>query len=118
MKLCNDWGGFQGSADSKLVDSRYPELIFISFHELGCIESALCALIRYQGPRNLGGVPLLDDEMGYFRASVVLWWFPRQSAFALRDVAENDGSNGLSGRVFPCRETSLMIAVIIYSLLV
>lgn len=53
LKLCNDGAGFQRSANSKFVDCRHSELIFISFDEFGCSECALLTLIRHQGPGNL-----------------------------------------------------------------
>ena len=112
LQLSDDRGGVQRSSHSKLVDSRNPELVLVSFYQLCGIKGAFLALISNHCPRYLGCLTLLDKVVRNLGAAIVLWRAPGQSALALGDTAEGDGSHRLPRCVYTKKQANLILHIV------
>lgn len=92
LHLCNEGIRVQWFANTKLVDSRDSELVFIPFDEVGGIVRTGLAFGGDQGPGDPGCLPLLHHIVGYGGTAIVLWRVPPNGALISCDTRETDGT--------------------------
>lgn len=89
---CNDRIRVQRFTNSKLVDGRDSELVFIAFDKVVGIERASLTLGCDHSPGDPGCLPLLYHIMSDGSTSVILWWIPPYCALFSRNASETDGT--------------------------
>lgn len=105
LHLCDDRIRVQWFADTKLVDSRYSELVLITLDEVGGIVRTGFTFGGDQGPGDPGCLPLLHHIVSDGCTAVILWRVPPHGALLSCDASETDGTLDRSGGI--CRETKI-----------
>jgi len=102
LHLCNEGIRVQRFADTRLVDRRDPELVFVALDEVCSIVRTGFTFGGDHGPGDPGRLPLLHHIVGDGSTAVVLRRVPPHGALLSRDAGETDGTLNRSGCI--CRE--------------